>query len=172
MPSEEGKQVLQLLAEGKINVEQAYRLLRALGDVEEGAPRPPRGPVPPTPGGPPTPPGARGRILRIRVTEDGEQKVNVAIPLAIARIGKMKIASSGLVRGVVNAFIRPIIELTSMPITCLTLGLFHFVIGELMLLLVSAIPGLGFQVNGIIAAFLGAIIIAIVGLVLSWILPD
>src|SRR5436853_3767627 len=91
MPSEEGKQVLQLLAEGKIDVEQAYRLLRALGDVEEGAPRPPRGPVPPTPGNPPTPPGARGRILRIRVTEDGEQKVNVAIPLAIARIGKMKL---------------------------------------------------------------------------------
>src|SRR5438132_320867 len=49
MPSEEGKQVLQLLAEGKIDVEQAYRLLRALGDVEEGAPRPPRGPVPPSP---------------------------------------------------------------------------------------------------------------------------
>jgi putative membrane protein len=79
---------------------------------------------------------------------------------------------TGLVLGVVNAFIRPIIELISMPITCLTLGLFHFVIGALMLLLVSAIPGLGFQVNGLIAAFLGAIVIAIVGLVLSWILPD
>jgi putative membrane protein len=79
---------------------------------------------------------------------------------------------TGLVLGVVNAFIRPIVELISMPITCLTLGLFHFVIGALMLLLVSAIPGLGFLVNGIIAAFLGAIIIAIVGLVLSWILPD
>ena len=79
---------------------------------------------------------------------------------------------TGLVLGVVNAFIRPIIELISMPISCLTLGLFHFVIGGLMLLLVSAIPGLGFQVNGIIAAVLGAIIIAIVGLVLSWILPD
>ena len=101
MPSEEGKQVLQLLAEGKIDVEQAYRLLRALGDVEEGAPRPPRGPVPPAP---PTPPGTRGRILRIRVTEDGEQKVNVAIPLAIARIGKMKLASSGLVRGHLGKF--------------------------------------------------------------------
>jgi uncharacterized membrane protein YvlD (DUF360 family) len=46
------------------------------------------------------------------------------------------------------------------------------VIGALMLLLVSAIPGLGFQVNGLVAAFLGAIVIAIVGLVLSWILPD
>jgi len=99
VPSEEGKQILQLLAEGKIDVEQAYRLLRALGDVDERAPRPPREPSPP-----PGPPGARGRILRIRVTEDGEQKVNVAIPLAIARIGKMKLASSGLVRGHLGKF--------------------------------------------------------------------
>ena len=102
MPSEEGKQILQLLAEGKIDVEQAYRLLRALGDIDERAPRPPREPSPPP--GPPGPPGARGRILRIRVTEDGEQKVNVAIPLAIARIGKMKLASSGLVRGHLGKF--------------------------------------------------------------------
>jgi hypothetical protein len=110
VPSEEGKQVLQLLAEGKIDVEQAYRLLRALGDVEDGAPRPPRAPFAPFPPTPPTPPtaptapGGRGRILRIRVTEDGEQKVNIAIPLAIAKIGKMKIASSGLVRGHLGKF--------------------------------------------------------------------
>ncbi|MEK6226318.1 MAG: hypothetical protein AABM40_08490 [Chloroflexota bacterium] len=110
MPSEEGKQVLQLLAEGKIDVEQAYRLLRALGDVEEGAPRPPRAPFAPFPPTPPIPPtastapGGRGRILRIRVTEAGEQKVNVAIPLAIARVGKMKLASSGLVRGHLGKF--------------------------------------------------------------------
>jgi putative membrane protein len=79
---------------------------------------------------------------------------------------------TGLVLGVVNAFIRPIIELISAPITCLTLGLFHFVIGALMLYLVSLVPALGFQVNGLLAAFLGAIVIAVVGLVLSWILPD
>jgi hypothetical protein len=101
VPSEEGRQILQLLAEGKIDSEQAYRLLRALGDIEEG-PRPHQGPPSP-PFGPPGPPG-RGRILRIRVTEDGEQKVNVAIPLAIARIGKMKLASSGLVRGHLGKF--------------------------------------------------------------------
>ena len=102
MPTEEGKQVLRLLAEGKIDSEQAYRLLRALGDIDDGA----RGPTPPPP---PRPghaghPGGRGRILRIRVTEGGEQKVNVAIPLAIARIGKMKLGSSGLVRGHLSKF--------------------------------------------------------------------
>ena len=98
MPTEEGKQVLRLLAEGKIDSEQAYRLLRALGDIDDGAK------TPPTPPTPPGHPGTRGRILRIRVTEGSEQKVNVAIPLAIARIGKMKLGSSGLVRGHLSKF--------------------------------------------------------------------
>ncbi len=105
VPSDEGKQVLKLLAEGKIDVEQAFRLLRALGDIDDR----PRGPTPPAPPMPPMapeppPPGTRGRILRIRVTENGQQKVNVAIPLAIARMGKMKLASSGLVRGQLSKF--------------------------------------------------------------------
>src|SRR4051812_32317288 len=95
MPTEEGKQVLRLLAEGKIDREQAYRLPGARGDSDGGRRVPPPAPPPPRP----APPGSRGRILRIRVTEGSEQKVNVAIPLAIARIGKMKLGSSGLVRG-------------------------------------------------------------------------
>ncbi len=90
MPSDEGRQVLDLLAQGKIDADQAYRLLRALGDVREGAP-PPMGDRPAEAG-----PGTRGRLLRIRVSEHGKQKVNVAIPLAIARIGKMKLGA-GLV---------------------------------------------------------------------------
>jgi hypothetical protein len=109
VPRDEGKQVLKLLAAGKIDVEQAFRLLRALGDIDErprggAAPGTPGAPVPPISPEPPLPPGARGRILRIRVTENGQQKVNVAIPLAIARVGKMKLASSGLVRGHLSKF--------------------------------------------------------------------
>lgn len=100
MPSEEGRQVLELLAQGKIDPAQAYRLLRALGDIREGA-KVAGGPTAPVP--PPSPEPhvshGRGRTLRIRVTERGKQKVNVAIPLAIARIGKMKLGSSALVRG-------------------------------------------------------------------------
>jgi hypothetical protein len=100
MPSEEGRQVLDLLAQGKIDVEQAYRLLRALGDApgekRDGPPSTMWTPEPP--GAPGAPPGTRGRVLRIRVSEHGKQKVNVAIPLAIARIGKMKLGGSGFVR--------------------------------------------------------------------------
>lgn len=105
MPSEEGRQVLELLAQGKIDADQAYRLLRALGDIAGEKPE-----GPPTtswtsqpPGAPGVLSGTRGRVLRIRVSEHGKQKVNVAVPLAIARIGKLKMAS-GLVRGHLSKF--------------------------------------------------------------------
>jgi len=106
MPSEEGKQVLTLLAEGKIDADQAYRLLRAIGDVEgrekaaaSEAAHPHFGPDRPLfPPDAPIPPGLGRRTLRIRVLSAGKTKVNIAIPLAIARMGKTKIAASGLVR--------------------------------------------------------------------------
>jgi hypothetical protein len=97
MPTEEGKQVLKLLAEGKIDADQAYRLLKAIGDVEEKQPAgaPDRPLFPPDA---PIPPGLGRRTLRILVTSAGKSKVNIAIPLGIARMGKTKIAASGLVR--------------------------------------------------------------------------
>ena len=105
MPSEEGKQVLRLLAEGKIDADQAYRLLRAIGDVEDRdrqvpreADRPPGTDRPLFPPDAPIPPGLGRRTLRITVTSGGKSKVNIAIPLGIARMGKTKIAASGLVR--------------------------------------------------------------------------
>ena len=104
MPSDEGKQVLKLLAEGKIDAEQAYRLLKAIGDVDEAgghaprAPQPPGGERPLFPPDAPIPPGLGRRTLRIMVTSGGKSKVNIAIPLGIARMGKTKIAASGLVR--------------------------------------------------------------------------
>ena len=78
---------------------------------------------------------------------------------------------TALVLGVVNAFVRPIISMIAMPITCLTLGLFQLVVAGLMLLLVSAIPPLGFQVDGILTAVIGAIVIGLVGFVVSRIIP-
>jgi putative membrane protein len=83
----------------------------------------------------------------------------------------ISLALTALVLGVVNAFVRPIISMIAMPITCLTLGLFQLVVAGLMLLLVSAIPALGFQVDGIITAIIGAIVIGLVGFVVSRIIP-
>jgi putative membrane protein len=75
-----------------------------------------------------------------------------------------------LIFGFVNALIRPIIFLLSLPLEILTLGLFTFVINAFMLLLTSWIAqgmGLGFRVDGFLPALLGALIISVVSFVLS-----
>lgn len=84
----------------------------------------------------------------------------------------LSLALTGLTLGLVNAIVRPILVLVSMPITCITLGLFIFVINALMLLLVSAIPFLGFTVDGFLPALVGSILISIVSSLLSMVLPD
>lgn len=84
----------------------------------------------------------------------------------------LSLVLTGLVLGIVNAIIKPILVLISMPISCMTLGLFIFVINALMLLLVSAIPFLGFVVNGFIVALVASIVISIVSWALSMVLPD
>lgn len=72
--------------------------------------------------------------------------------------------------GLVNAFVRPILQILTFPITIVTLGLFLLVINALMLMLTGAISAelsLGLTVADFFAALLGAIVVSIVGLVLS-----
>jgi putative membrane protein len=75
-----------------------------------------------------------------------------------------------LLFGVVNAIVRPIILALTCPLMLLTLGLFVFVLNGLMLLLTGALSsalGIGFRVEGILAAIIGALIIGIVSTVLN-----
>ena len=75
-----------------------------------------------------------------------------------------------LVFGLLNASIKPLLKLLSLPIIILTLGLFLFVINALMLLMtgwVSGLFNLGFYVDGFWDAFLGGLIVTVVSLVLS-----
>jgi putative membrane protein len=77
-----------------------------------------------------------------------------------------------LIFGLVNAFVRPILQILTFPITIVTLGLFLLVINALMLMLTGAIStelSLGLTVADFLAALLGAIVISLVGLVLSMI---
>jgi putative membrane protein len=76
-----------------------------------------------------------------------------------------------IIFGVVNAIIRPILLLLTLPINVFTLGLFTLVINALMLWLTSWISG-ALTVDGFITAFLGALIIAIVSTVINWLIPD
>lgn len=75
-----------------------------------------------------------------------------------------------LVFGVLNAVIRPVLFVLSLPFLIVTLGLFTFVLNAFMLWLTSAASdlfGLRFHVDGFGAAFLGALVITIVSFGLS-----
>ena len=72
----------------------------------------------------------------------------------------------GLIFGVVNAFVRPVVTLLSLPFIILTLGLMIFVINALMLMLTARLADafdLGFHVDGFWNALVGAVIVTIVG---------
>lgn len=75
-----------------------------------------------------------------------------------------------LVFGVLNASVRPVLWFMTLPLLLVTLGLFTFVLNALMLWLTGAVSdalGLGFQVDGFGAAFLGALVVSIVSFMLS-----
>lgn len=75
-----------------------------------------------------------------------------------------------LVFGVLNAVIRPILFILTLPALILTLGLFTFVLNAFMLWLTSATSdlfGLRFHVDGFGAAFIGALIVTVVSFALS-----
>ena len=80
-----------------------------------------------------------------------------------------------LMFGLLNTIVRPILKLFSIPLLIVTIGLFIFVINALMLWLTGALSeafGLGFRVDGFVAAFLGALVVGFVSFVLSFFVPE
>jgi putative membrane protein len=81
--------------------------------------------------------------------------------IRLTGVGSTLIA--GLVLGIVNAVIRPVLLLLTLPFTLLTLGLFIFVVNAICLALTAfVVPG--FSVSGFWSALAGALIVSIV----SW----
>jgi len=76
---------------------------------------------------------------------------------------------AALLLGMVNAVLRPVLIILTLPLTLLTLGLFLLFINGLMLWLVAALVS-GFHVNGFWGAVFGSILISIVSWLLSRIL--
>ena len=76
-----------------------------------------------------------------------------------------------LVFGLVNAVIKPILKLLSLPILIITLGLFAIVINMALLALTAGLMD-GLTVDGVLAAFLGALVISVVSAVLNMVVPD
>jgi len=75
----------------------------------------------------------------------------------------------GLVLGLVNLFIRPIITILTLPITIITLGLFLLIINAAMVLLVDAIVP-SFEVAGWGAAILFAIVLWVLNIIIDAVL--
>ena len=74
--------------------------------------------------------------------------------------------------GLINALIKPIISLLSLPITILTLGLFALIINAAMLMLTEFFSGGRLTVDGWIPAILGSIVISIVSAVVGMFFSD
>ena len=91
----------------------------------------------------------------------------VAVVLSAYLLPGVNVAGFGtalivaLVLAVLNAIVRPILVLLSLPITFLTLGLFLLVINALIILLADAIVP-GFEVNGFFWALIFSIILSII----------
>ncbi len=72
-----------------------------------------------------------------------------------------------LVLGILNAFIRPVMMFLALPLLIFTLGLFTLVINAILLYFVGMLLQRSFQVDSFWSAFLGALIISVVALILS-----
>jgi putative membrane protein len=80
-----------------------------------------------------------------------------------------------LIFGVLNAVVRPLFALVTLPLLLLTLGLFLLVINAVMLLLTSWVServNLGWSVDGFVTAVLGALIVSVVSFLLNAFVPD
>ncbi|MDO5503619.1 MAG: phage holin family protein [Actinomycetia bacterium] len=81
-----------------------------------------------------------------------------------------------VVFGLINAVLKPIVKMLSLPLLILTLGLFTLIINALMLWLTSWFAGvvnLDFNVDNFFwTAVIGAIVITLVSMVLNILVPD
>lgn len=97
----------------------------------------------------------------------------VALFVAARIVPGVEIASFGaalvaaLVLGFVNAFVRPVITLLTLPLTIVTLGLFLLVVNGAMIGLAAWLVD-GFAVRGLLPGALMAIVVTVVSGVLSW----
>jgi putative membrane protein len=71
---------------------------------------------------------------------------------------------AALLLGLVNAFIRPVVLVLTLPLTVVTLGLFILIVNALMILLVAGLLP-GFEVHGLVAGVIAAIVTGLT----SWI---
>jgi putative membrane protein len=78
---------------------------------------------------------------------------------------------AALVIGLVNATLGVFLKIVTLPLTLVSLGLFLVVINAMMLLFASHFVG-GFIVHGFGPAFVGALLLSLLGMVTRWLAPS
>jgi len=112
-----------------------------------------------------------GILVRTLIIALGLGLASVLIPgVSISGAGTLVVAA--LLLGLVNAIIRPLLVLLTLPITLITLGLFLLIVNAAMFALVAAMLD-EFVVSGFFAAFFGALIVSLTSTLASWCIgPD
>ncbi len=114
-------------------------------------------------------------VLRLLINAAALWVATRIVPGVTHSGSEVSLFAVALVFGLLNALLRPLLTILSCPLLILTLGLFTLVINAVILLLTSALSGslgIGFHVDGFWAAFLGALVVSIVSILLSIFVHD
>ena len=107
-----------------------------------------------------------GFLVRLLITALGLWLAATIVPgIAIRGVGTLLAAA--LLLGIVNAIVRPVVVILTLPITVLTLGVFLWVVNAAMLALVAAMLE-GFTIRGLFPALLGSLIVSLTSWVAAW----
>jgi putative membrane protein len=107
-----------------------------------------------------------GFLIRMLITATGLWVASRIVPgMAISSFGTL--IGSALLLGFVNAVVRPLLVLLTLPITIMTLGIFLLVINGALLALVASLFD-NFVINGLVAAVLGSVVVSLVSWFASW----
>jgi putative membrane protein len=111
--------------------------------------------------------GEEGPLVILRWLANAIGLVVVAAILpGIQLHGAWAVVVAALVLGIVNAIIRPVLLLISLPLNLVTLGLFTFVVNALMLELTAAVVP-GFQVHGFLTAIVASLLLAVISSIVT-----
>lgn len=101
----------------------------------------------------------RGFLTRLVITALGLWVASTILPGVVIR-GWGNLIVAALLLGMVNAFVRPVLLILTLPLTILTLGLFLLILNGLTLAFVAWLMP-GFSVSGLWAATLGGIVVGL-----------
>ena len=113
----------------------------------------------------------RNFVIRLMVNALALSVAAYIVPGIRLTGGAVSLLLVAFVFGLVNAVLKPILMVLSIPFLLLTLGLFAFVVNGVLLMLTAALtPHL--EVAGLLAAMLGSIVISLVTMVMGGVLVD